>query len=198
MRWAADGAGGHHHDVTFAVTVGTLPLRVLLVAGVFAIAGYTLLRPFLGTPGRAGTGAVAYTAAGCGVLTLLLTAGLDLPRQAALLVLAALAVPVLAVRRNAPRWTTATRRLAPWVLVLAAAGSAAELARAWLGGGRAGGALVLLHTALALALVALSWSALCRPGHGRAGALPGLVAEVLAAATVIAVVQAETLATAAG
>ena len=192
MWWAAEG-GAHHHDVSFAVTIGTLPLRVLLIAGIFAIAGYTVLRPFLRTPGRGGAGAVAYTAAVCGVLTLMLADGLDLPRQAALVALAALAVPVVAAHPRAPRWTAALPRFAPWVVAVAGGGSAAELLRAWAGGGKAEGVLVLLNTALVLALIALSSSALCRPVRGRAGTLRALVTETVAAATVLAVVQAETL-----
>ncbi|WP_133116373.1 DUF6239 family natural product biosynthesis protein [Amycolatopsis antarctica] len=162
---AAQAAGGpHDHLVTFSVTTGSLWLRVLLVAGLLLVAAFALLRPFLTEQPRLAVELVTWAAAGAGLLGLLLTEGIDLPQQVALLLLIALAVPVTVTRARQPRLLAVTRHVrgvAPWVLALALVASGVEFGRAWLGGTDA--APVLLHTGLVIALVGLSWFTICRP-----------------------------------
>ncbi|HYN97414.1 MAG TPA: DUF6239 family natural product biosynthesis protein, partial [Pilimelia sp.] len=85
---ALDGPA-HQHELTLSPVTGSLVLRVLVTAAVFAVAAYAMARPFLGKPGRAVPVAVTGTAAGAGLLSLLLADGVELPRQAV--------VPLLAV-----------------------------------------------------------------------------------------------------
>jgi hypothetical protein len=200
---------GGPHDVPLAAAGGTLLLRVLVTGAVFLVAVYAVLRPFL--PVRVAAAArtvVTGAAAGAGLLLLPLADGLDGPRQLAVALLAALAVPVLAAgRHRAQRLVAAVRRAAPWALSAAAAGAAVVLGRAWFLGDGTGALSARLFTGVLLALAGLSWSAWCphrtdppdrpdrpdRPGgraalHGTAGAL--------AAAVVAATVHLELLAAA--
>jgi hypothetical protein len=198
---------GGPHDLPLAAAGGTLVLRVLVTGGVFLVAAYAVLRPFL--PERLAAAPVVVTgaAAGAGLLLLPLADGLDGPRQLAVALLAALAVPLLAAGRQgrAPALVAMVRRAAPWALTVAAVGAALELGRAWLVGGDAGALSARLFTGVLLALAGLSWSVWYprrpdrpngpdrpnRPG-GRA-ALHG-TAGVLAAAAVAATVHLELLA----
>ncbi|MDA3646993.1 DUF6239 family natural product biosynthesis protein [Saccharopolyspora indica] len=160
MTWPV-AQGPHDHLITFDTTTGPLWLWVLLVLGSIAVAGFGVVRPFLGRQGRATVIGVTATAAGTGLLQLLLTEGLDLPQQAALLVLLLLAVPVLVARQRDPRFEKAARRArraAPVVVLLAAVGASVEFARAWSGAGEQTSSL---HTGLVIALAGLSWFAIC-------------------------------------
>ncbi|MGA6166336.1 DUF6239 family natural product biosynthesis protein [Amycolatopsis magusensis] len=191
--------GPHDHVITFGVTTGTLWLQVLLVAAALTVAACALVRPFFTEQERAAREAVAWAAAVAGVLTLLLTEGLDLPKQFAVLFLAGLGVPLFLARH--PDHGTAPLRvlhhLTPWVLLAAATGASVEFARAWLGAGpdRAG---VLLNTGLVIAMVGLSWFAVWRPAPGRARALVNGVGWALASVVVAGTAHVATLTVAAG
>lgn len=192
--------GPHDHVLTFGVTTGTLWLQVLLVAAALTVAACALVRPFFAEQERIAREAVAWAAAVAGVLTLLLTDGLDLPQQFAALFLAGLGVPLFLARRTEPAATTPLRvlhHLTPWVLLAAATGASIEFARAWLGTGsdRAG---VLLNTGLVIAMVGLSWFAVWRPEPGRAKAFVNTVGWALASAVVAGTAHVATLTVAAG
>ncbi|MBN6036965.1 DUF6239 family natural product biosynthesis protein [Amycolatopsis sp. 195334CR] len=192
--------GPHDHVITFGVTTGTLWLQVLLVAAALTVAACALVRPFFAEQERVARVAVAWAAAVAGVLTLLLTDGLDLPRQFAVLFLAGLGVPLFLARHTEPPATAPLRvvhHLTPWVLLAAATGASVEFARAWLGAGsdRAG---VLLNTGLVIAMVGLSWFAVWRPAPGRAKALVNTVGWALASAVVAGTAHVATLTVAAG
>jgi phosphatidylserine synthase len=148
---------GHDHTISVPVLIGPLALRIVLLAAVCAVTCFAMLRAFLGEPGRTTAAVVTVCAAVGIVFELMLATGFDLPDQVAVLILAAIAVPlVLAVSRT-PGAATATRhaeRLAPWVLGVAAAAAFVEFTRALLG---SGDKATLLHTGLMLALAGLSW-----------------------------------------
>jgi hypothetical protein len=149
---------GHDHTIGVPVLIGPVALRIVLLAAVCAVTGFAMLRAFLGAPGRT-TAAVVTACAAVGiVLEFMLANGFDLPDQVAVLILAAIAVPLVLAMSRAPGAVSATRhaeRLAPWVLAIAAAAAFVEFTRALLG---SGDKAILLHTGLMLALAGLSWS----------------------------------------
>jgi hypothetical protein len=181
MIFLAQGEHGHHgFDVP--VVVGPMALRIALLIAVFAVTGFALLRAFLGAPGRATSIAVTVSAAVAVLLEFMLAGALDIPSQAAVLVLATLAVPlVLAVSRD-PGSPAArhARRAAPWVLTLAAVLAFVEFARAVLGDGTP----MLLHTGLVLAIAGLSWLTIGVPRSRSASAAVQILAAALATAAI--------------
>jgi hypothetical protein len=188
--------GGHGHDLSLPVTIGPIALRIVLLSVVPAVAGFALMRAFLPEPGR---GTVALVTAGAAVtvlLELMLADGLDIPSQTAVLVLAALAVPVLLAASRDPRAVSArahARRFAPWVLSVTAGLAMVEFGRAWLGRGEPGAMAVPLHTGLVLAFVGLSWFALGLPRSRMARVIVQVEAAVLAAAVVAGAAHATVL-----
>lgn len=156
--------GGHGHVLEVGVHIGPLALRVALLAAVPVVAGFALLRGFLGEPDRRTAFAVVLTAAGAAVLMLLLAGGLDLPEQVVPLLLAALAVPMYVLRSTDPRFAAAVARVratAPAVFAVAAVVALGAFGRAWLGLSAA--VAVTLHTGAVVALVGLAWFAVARP-----------------------------------
>lgn len=158
---------GHGHELSVPISIGPVILRVALLAAVPALAAFAMLRAFLPAPGRAATALVTGTAAASVLLVLMLAEGVDMPRQAVLLVLVALAAPVFVVLSRDERFTTVrarVRALAPWVVSLSAALAFVEFGRAWLGAGDAATRQAMLHTGVVLALIGLSWFAVLEPG----------------------------------
>jgi hypothetical protein len=189
---AAPALAQHDHVVTAPVSIGPLILRIALLAAVPAIAAFAVLRAFLPEPTRTGAALVAGAAAGTVMLELMLSDGLDIPPQAVVLVLAGLAVPLFLILSRDERFTTAiarARTFAPWVVSVAAALAFVEFARVWLDNGKP----ALLHTAVVLALVGLSWFTVCRPRHRAARILIRIEAGVLATAVLAGSAQAMVL-----
>ncbi|WP_460405349.1 DUF6239 family natural product biosynthesis protein [Actinophytocola sediminis] len=186
-------AQGHSHQLELGVTMGPLVLRVAVLAAVPVVAGFALLRGFLTEPGRLPTAIVVAVAGGVGALELLLAGGLTLPQQTVPLLLAALGAPLylaLSRDRKAARSVDRARRLAPWVFWPVAALAVTQFWLAMFADASRERTAVGLHTAVLLALVALSWFAVARPRRGvralRAGA--ALVAVGLIAGTAQATV----------
>jgi hypothetical protein len=151
---------GHDHVLTVPVGFGPLVLRIALLTVVPMIAGFTMLRGFVPEAGRAATASVAAAAAGAIVLELMLATGLDLPPQVVVLLLALAAVPpILLVKDKA---ATPVARAAPWVTSAVAIAALMMFGRAWL---TTTDRLTALHTAVVLALTAVSWFTLCLPGR---------------------------------
>ncbi|SFP09248.1 hypothetical protein SAMN05421810_101930 [Amycolatopsis arida] len=185
----------HEHGVDVPVLAGPAVLRVVVLTAVLVAAGFGLLRPFL----PLGRGAVRLVTgiAAAGVLgELLLAEGVGFPRQLVVPLLAVLGVPLyVAGHRGDPRFAPAVglvHRAAPYVVAAAAGGALVAFGGAWLGGGGA----VALHTGLVVALVGLSWCALCRPRPGASVVAVGAQGWALACATVggVAHVAASSLA----
>src|SRR6266511_2328994 len=152
--------GGHNHTIDVPVLIGPLALRVALLAAVCAVAGFALMRAFLGTPSRATTGAVTSCAAVATLLEFMLAGGFDLPDQAAVLILAGVAVPLVLAMSRTPDAARYAERAAPWVLGVTAMAAFVEFARAKLAGGINP---TMVHTGLMLALGGLSWYRLRLP-----------------------------------
>lgn len=175
---------GHDHTIGVPVLIGPLALRIVLLAAVCAVTCFAMLRAFLGEPGRATAAVVTACAAVAIVFELMLASGFDLPDQVAVLILAAIAVPlVLAVSRS-PGAVSASRhaeRLAPWVLAVAAAGAFVEFSRALLG---SGDQAIPVHTGLMLALAGLSWYTFGLPRWRPGSVAVQIMAAGLASATI--------------
>lgn len=158
--------GGHSHGLSLGISIGPLVLRVALLTAIPVVAGFALLRGFLGEPDRRTAVTVVGTAGGAAVLVLLLSGGLDLPAQLVPLLLAALTVPLYLILSTDPRFTPAVdrlRRSAPWVFGLIAAVALVMFGRAWLDAAGPAGTAVTLHTGAVLALVGLAWFTVARP-----------------------------------
>lgn len=154
--------GGEHGHLDLGFSIGTLVLRVLLLAAVPVVACFAVLRGFLGEPSRRTTVAVALAAATAATMELLLAGRIPLPEQVIPLLLAALALPVyLALSRDErhARAVDVGRRYAPWVFAVLAVLAAVQFVLA-LRADR--GAVALLHTGVLLGLVALMWFAVAR------------------------------------
>jgi hypothetical protein len=177
--------GGHDHTFSdVPVVVGPLVLRVLLLVAVFGVAGFAMLRAFLGPPGRATSAVVAVSAATAVLLEYMLGGVLEIPSQAAVLMLAFVGVPVVlafAKESDAEAVARHARRVAPAVIAAAAAGALVEFARAAFAGWAAGA--TMLNTGLVLALVGLSWLTVELP-RSRLASTVHIVAGALALATV--------------
>src|SRR6185437_5337436 len=107
--------------------------------------------------GRTAAALVAGSATVAAILQLMLADGLDLPRQAVPLLLAAFAAPMFLVLSRDPRFDRARmvlRTLAPWVFSLTAVLAFVEFVRA---AGAAGDLSVPLGSGVVFALVALAW-----------------------------------------
>jgi hypothetical protein len=188
---------GHQHgSLSVGVTTGALWLQILVVAAGLLVAVAVLVRPFRAAADPRAEVAVTVAAAVAVPAYLLLADGLAVPHQLVPLLLIAVALPVVVTAgrdRAAAALVRAVRRGAPVVLAISAAAAVLMFARAWLPGGRGDA----LHTGLILALLAASWSVLCRPAVTPRFAWPQGVAGVVAAAMLAATVQADALATAA-
>src|SRR5690242_17890700 len=127
--------GGHEHTIDLPVVLGPLVLRVALLAAVCAVTGYALLRAFLGQPNRATATTVTISSAVATLLSLMLAKGFDLPDQAAVLILAGIAVPLIfAMARTPSPAARYAERFAPLVLAVAAGAALVEFTRAVLTG----------------------------------------------------------------
>ncbi|MBE1461921.1 DUF6239 family natural product biosynthesis protein [Kibdelosporangium phytohabitans] len=174
---------GHDHVLTVPVSIGPLILRVALLTAVPAIAGFAVLRGFVPETGRAATAMVAASAVGAIVLELMLSAGLALPPQLVVLLLALSSAPLWLVLSRDERKAKVVafgRACAPWIVVAAAVAAFVAFGRAW---PVRPPSEPLMHTAIVFALTGLSWFTVCRP----AGAGPARVAlRVVATALALA------------
>lgn len=166
----------HDHVLVVADPIGPELLRVLVVVALQVACAQAMFGPFV--PAERATRIAAAAAAGAaGSLLLLLADDLDVPDGVAVLALAGLAVPfVLTVRATG----ASVRRIAPVVVVLAAAAAVVELARAALAGPAAAGPAT--YTGLVAGAVGLAWLVLCRVRTRRTAAALHTVAWALALA----------------
>jgi len=163
-------AAGEHGHLELGFSVGTLALRVILLAAVPVVAVFAVLRGFLGAQSRSTTVAVAMAAAVAAAMELLLSGGVNLPDQVVPLLLAALVLPVYLVLSRDERFAKAVgfgRRLAPLVHAVVAVLAAVQFGLAWFAGAGQDRTATLLHTGVLLGLVALVWFAVAEPrGRG--------------------------------
>lgn len=158
-------ATGEHGHLDVGFSVGSLWLRVALLAAVLAVAGFVMMRGFLAEPDRRTTIAMVTAAGGAAALELLLSGGFALPEQAVPVLLAAIALPLyLALSRDPARAALVgrARRFAPWVFWFFAAIATVRFGQAWV----AGADRTLLHTGVLLGLVAVAWFVVARPRAG--------------------------------
>jgi len=184
---AAGQPGGHDHTLSVPVLIGPLALRIVLLAAICAVTGFAMMRTFLGDPGRTAAGVVTISAAIAIFLELMLAGGFDLPQQFAVLILAAIAVPLVLAMSRAPGAVTASghaRRFAPWVLAGAATAAFIEFGRAVLGSWDTSTQATLLHTGLMLALVGLAWYTFGLPRWRPGSVAVQIVAATLASAAI--------------
>jgi hypothetical protein len=177
---------GHNHVLEVPVTIGPLVLRIALLIAVPLVAAFAMMRGFLPEPGRRVAALVAGSAIAAAVLQMMLAEGLDLPRQAVPLLLAAFAGPMFLVLSRDPRFDRTRARLrtlAPWVFSLIAVLACVELVRA---AGATGDRSVLLCSGVVFALVALAWFTVCPPAAGPVGLIVHIEAAVLGNATLLA------------
>lgn len=164
---AVVAVGEHGGHLNLGFSIGSLALRVILLAAVLAVAAFALLRGFLGRPGRFTTIAVTVAAVAAAAMELLLSGGLNLPDQVVPLLLLALALPLYLILSRDERFAAAVgfgRRSAPLVFAVVAVLAAVQFGRAVL---FAAGAVTALHTGVFLGLVALVWFAVADPlGRG--------------------------------
>lgn len=156
-------AVGEHGHLEVGFSIGSLALRVILLAAVLAVAAFALLRGFLGRPGRFTTVAVTVAAVAGAAMELLLSGGLNLPDQVVPLLLLALALPLYLVLSRDERFAAAVgfgRRCAPLVFAVVGVLAAVQFWRALLVDA---GAVTALHTGVLLGLVALVWFAVADP-----------------------------------
>jgi hypothetical protein len=173
----------HDHTLSVPVSIGPLVLRVALLVAVPAVAGSAMLRGFLGEPGRTAAAFVTGCAAAAVLLEFMLAGGMDFPSQLVLLVLAGLAAPMYLILSKDPRFGTlrgVLRRLAPWMVTVAAVLACVEFTRALLRIGDATAMAVVLPTGVVVALVGLSWFTVCGPGNRVAAVLVRIEAALLA------------------
>ncbi|ONI90350.1 hypothetical protein ALI144C_03115 [Actinosynnema sp. ALI-1.44] len=180
--------------LTVPVSIGPLILRVALLAAVPAIAGFAVLRGFVPEPGRAATATIAASAVGAIVLELMLSAGLALPPQVVVLLLALAAAPlwlILGRDERKARVVAFGRMAAPWIVTAAAVTAFVAFGRAW---PPREASESLLHTAIVFALTGLSWFTVCRPtGPGLASVALRVVATTLALAVLAGTAYAITV-----
>ncbi|NKE58797.1 hypothetical protein FXN61_19070 [Lentzea sp. PSKA42] len=157
-------AQGHDHTLTVPITIGPMVLRVALMAAIPAVAAFAVLRPFVPAPSRRSRAVVTATSALAAILLLMVAGAIDIPGQAVVLLLAALACPLVAVfGRHVDRFRTLVSRTGPWVLLTATALAVVKLVHGRLADGPPEKFAVVLYTGALLALLGLSWSAVCRP-----------------------------------
>jgi hypothetical protein len=158
-------ATGEHGHLDVGFSVGSLWLRVALLAAVLAVAGFAMMRGFLAEPDRRTTITMVTAAGGGAALELLLSGGFALPDQTVPFLLAAIALPLyLALSRDPARAALVgrARRFAPWVFWFFAALATVRFWQAWAGGADR----TLLHTGVLLGLVAVAWFVVARPRAG--------------------------------
>lgn len=179
--------GGHDHTFGVPVLVGPLALKIVLLAAVCAVTGFAMMRAFLGEPGRTTAAVVTISAAVATFLELMLAGGFDLPDQAAVLILAGIAFPLVMAISRAPGAITVApqaRLIAPWMIAATATAAFVEFARALLGGGDR---TIPAHTGVMLALVGLSWYTFALPRWRPATIGLQIVAALLATAAIAGV-----------
>lgn len=185
--------GGHEH-LELGFSIGSLLLRVILLAAVPVVAAFAFLRGFLGEPSRFTTVAVALAAATAATMELLLSGRVNLPEQVIPLLLAALALPIYLVLSRDERFARAVglgRRFAPLVFAVLAVLAFVQFGLASVAGRDR--ATMLLHTGVLLGLVALVWFAIARP-HARTVTLATRAgAALLGVALLAATAQAITM-----
>jgi hypothetical protein len=160
-------------------------LHVLLVAGVVVLAATALARPFLGTPGRRSRRLITGIAAGAVVALLLLSDGLDGPRQVTALAVMTGSLPVVVAARPGTALAGGARRAAPWVVAAAATLTLVELARARFGSPGPVLDAQLVDSAVLAAIVGLSWLVLCPSPSWRVGRSRGVLVWALGCAVLI-------------
>ena len=195
LVWTAVPASAqdHNHFITSPVDIGPLVLKVALLVALPAVAGFAMMRGFLGTPSRGTAAFVAVCAAVAVCMQLLLSSGFALPPIAIPLTLAAAGWPVyLAFADREPPWLL--RASAPALTVAVSALAALLFAKAWLGTPDGEDRTALLHTGMMVAFAGLAWLTIGVPRNRllRAGVL------VTAAAVGFTLVAAGTQVAAAG
>ncbi|WP_436497433.1 DUF6239 family natural product biosynthesis protein [Actinokineospora sp. HUAS TT18] len=180
----------HEHTISVPISIGPLTLKIALLYAVPAVAGFALLRGFLGAPSRRTAAFVCSGAAVAVVMELILAGKLDVPNQVAFLAFVAGVFPAFhAIAPVSRPLDPHVVRIAPFVLVTAGSVACVELVRAWSGGGTQ-----LLHSGVILAVAGLAWLPLVgSPGRVvRFAVFPaaGLLALALLAAATQATVAA--------
>jgi hypothetical protein len=173
----------HDHTLSLPVNVGPLVLRLGLLVAVPTVTGFAMLRGFLAEPGRTLALFVTGCSAAAVMLEFMVAGGMDFPNQLVLLVLIGLAAPMYLILSKDPRFETfrgVLRRMAPWVLTVAAVLACVEFTRALARFGDAGTVAVVLPTGVVIALVGLSWFTVCGTGNRVAAVLLRIEAAVLA------------------
>lgn len=189
-------AGGGHAHLDFGGGIGSLALRVVLLAAVAGVTAFALLRGFVGEPSRFTRVAVTVVASSAATMQLLVSGGLNLPEQVVPLLLAALAAPVYLVLSRDERFAPAVgfgRRVAPLVFAAVAVLAAVQLGLAWLTGAGDVRTAIVLHTGVLLGLVALVWFAVAAPRGRRTTVALRVGAALLAMAMLAGTAQAVTL-----
>lgn len=159
-------ASGEHGHLDVGFNIGTLGLRVLLLAAIPVVACFAFLRGFIGEPSRRTVVAVALAAATAATMELLLSGRVNLPEQTIPLLLAVLALPVYLALSRDERFARAVglgRRFAPLVFAATAALAVVQFGLALLADAGRERTTTLLHTGVLLGLVALLWFAVARP-----------------------------------
>ncbi|CRK57513.1 hypothetical protein [Alloactinosynnema sp. L-07] len=145
----------HEHTITVPISLGPLTLRIALLYAVPAVAGFALLRGFLGVPSRRTAAFVCASAAVAVVLELMLSGKLGLPNQVAFFAFLAGVFPAFhAIAPVSRPLTPYVTRAAPFVLAAGSIGAAIAFTRAWTA---AGEQTALLHSGVILGLAGLAW-----------------------------------------
>ncbi|HVK25428.1 MAG TPA: DUF6239 family natural product biosynthesis protein [Actinokineospora sp.] len=152
----------HEHTLSVPISLGPLTLRIALLYAVPAVAGFALLRGFLGAPTRRTAAFVCGSAAVGVVLELMLAGRVGLPNQVAFFAFVAAVFPAFHTIAPVSRpLTPYVSRVAPFVLAAGGVGAAVAFSRAWSGAG-----IPALHSGVILALAGLAWLPLLdRPGR---------------------------------
>ncbi len=148
----------HGHELHLGFEIGASGLQLLLTVGLVTVVAAALAGPFLPPASRRERSVLAAIAA-ASVVLLLLGGRTAAPNPLVVGLLAAALLPWFATRRPALPWAGPARRLGPWVVVAAAAGTAAGLLQAVVG---SGDDLAWVRTALLAGVVGLAWLPLCR------------------------------------
>ncbi|WP_258903602.1 DUF6239 family natural product biosynthesis protein [Actinokineospora sp. UTMC 2448] len=179
MVWTAAPAaaqlhGDHVIDVPF--DIGPLALKIAVLLALPAVAGFAMLRGFIGAPEKGTAAFVAVCAAVAVSMELLLASGFTLPPIVVPLALAAVGGPLYLAfaDREAP---ALVRGAAPAVLLAAAVVAGAVFVRAWLATPPGADRGPILHTGMIVAYAGLAWLTLGLP---RNRALRGAVLTVAA------------------
>lgn len=145
------------HVIEVPITIGPLVLKVAVLLALPAVAGFAMMRGFLGAPGRNTAAFVSVCAAVAVSMELMLATGFALPPIAVPLSLAAVGLPVYLAFADGGPPPAVLRWLGPGMLLAACAVAAAVFARAWLLVPPGAERLTILHTGMIVAFAGLAW-----------------------------------------